>query len=118
MDDNNNDGTSIERKAPGLPKYVCVDIGKDYTGPPFFDLMICPKRCGWIPILPITVEEHTPSNHAVNQYDDHSRSMLPLQLAWAWTILKAQGQTIPGKLVLNLLDDEREHRLTYVAFSQ
>ena len=44
--------------------------------------------------------------------------MLPLKLSWAWTIWKAQGQTIKGKVVMNLSKSERECGLTYVAFSR
>ena len=44
--------------------------------------------------------------------------MLPLRLAWAWTMWKAQGQTFTGKIVMDLSDREREHGLTYVAFSR
>ena len=43
--------------------------------------------------------------------------MFPLRLAWAWTIWKAQGQTMRGKIVMDLGKNEREHRLTYTAFS-
>ena len=44
--------------------------------------------------------------------------MIPLRLAWAWTIHKAQGQTIKSKIVLNLGRKEMDHGLTYVAFSR
>jgi len=45
--------------------------------------------------------------------------MLPLRLAWAWTIWKVQGQTIDGKVVvLDLGRKEAEHGLSYVAFSR
>ena len=40
--------------------------------------------------------------------------MLPLRLAWAWTVWKAQGQILRGK-VIDLGPMEREHGLTYVA---
>ena len=43
--------------------------------------------------------------------------MLPLTTVWAFTILRSQGQTFTGKVVLNVSDHEREHGLTYVAFS-
>ena len=42
----------------------------------------------------------------------------PLRLAWAWTIWKAQGQTIRTKIVLVLGKLERECGLSYVAFSR
>jgi len=44
--------------------------------------------------------------------------MIPLKLAWAWTIHKAQGQTMKEKIVLNLGDKELIARLSYVAFSR
>ena len=43
---------------------------------------------------------------------------MPLRLAWAWTIWKAQGQTLRGKVVIKLGSKEREHGLSYVAFSR
>jgi hypothetical protein len=43
--------------------------------------------------------------------------MLPLTTVWAFTILKSQGQTSTGKVVLKVSDHEREHGLTYFAFS-
>lgn len=44
--------------------------------------------------------------------------MLPIRLAWAWTIWKAQGQRCKGKIIVNLGERERTHGLTYVAFSR
>ena len=44
--------------------------------------------------------------------------MIPLKLAWAWTIHKAQGQTMKEKIVLNLGDKELIAGLSYVAFSR
>ena len=44
--------------------------------------------------------------------------MLPLKLCWAWTIRKAQGMTIPTKVVVSLIDKEKEHGLSYVALSR
>jgi ATP-dependent DNA helicase PIF1 len=51
-------------------------------------------------------------------YSEHTRRQLPLRLAWAWTAWKAQGQTIPGKLVADLGKTEKEHGLTYTVFSR
>ena len=45
---------------------------------------------------------------------DHARTQIP-QLIWAWTIWKAKGQTMPGLLVLDLGDSEKEHGLAYTA---
>ena len=44
--------------------------------------------------------------------------MIPLRLAWAWTIHKSQGQTMRCKIVLNLGKKEMDHGLTYVAISR
>ena len=44
--------------------------------------------------------------------------MIPLRMSYAWTIWKAQGQTITNKVVVSLGDTEKEHGLTYTAFSR
>ena len=44
--------------------------------------------------------------------------MVPFCLSYAWTIWKAQGQTINTKMVLNIGQNEKEHGLTYSAFSR
>ncbi len=77
----------------------------DYAGPTFFSENESRKQ--WVPMYPITGEDKS-----------LSRTMLPLRLAWAWTIWKAQGQTIRGKVVIKLGKSEREHGLSYVAFSR
>jgi ATP-dependent exoDNAse (exonuclease V) alpha subunit len=38
--------------------------------------------------------------------------------AWTFTIWKSQGQTFFGNVVLHLSEREKEHGLTYVAFSR
>ena len=43
--------------------------------------------------------------------------MLPLKCRWIWTVRKAQGQTIKGKVVADLGWSEKEHGLTYNIFS-
>ena len=48
----------------------------------------------------------------------NSRKMFPFRLCYAWTIWKCQGQTFRGKVVVNLGTSEREHGLTYTAFSR
>lgn len=52
------------------------------------------------------------------EYVDMSREMIPLKLAWSWTIWKAQGQTFLGNIIVDLGKEEKEHGLTYVAFSR
>jgi hypothetical protein len=90
-----------------------IDCGSRYTGPAFFEGA---ERRGWVPIHPMTATTHMPGSGGVTQVN--TRKMLPLGLAWAWTIWKAQGMTINHKLVINLGDKEAEHGLTYVAFSR
>jgi hypothetical protein len=104
--------------APGLPKCVWVDFGSDYTGPTFFpeDPDHCTKR-GWVPIAPTTAKAFTRDGNKAD-WVTHERRMLPLRLAWSWTVWKAQGQTIHGKVVINLGSKEKEHGLAYVAFSR
>jgi hypothetical protein len=101
--------------APQLPKYVWVDVGESYTGPTFFPS--CPERRGWVPIHPLTASCWT-MNNATGAFDEHTRTMLPMKLCWAWTVWKAQGQTITGKVVVDLSEKECEYGLTYVAFSR
>lgn len=90
---------------------VCyVDFGENYKRPLFFvseDI----DRKGWVPGYPYTVTEFE-SARGLSAYSVHTRTMLPPKLAWAWTIWKAQGQTIRGKLVADLGADEKEHGLT------
>ena len=47
-----------------------------------------------------------------------TRTQLPLQLAWCWTIWKAQGQTYRNKVVIDLDKKEPDHGVTYVALSR
>ena len=101
--------------APGLPRFVLVDFGENYRGPSFFPND--PARKGWVPVHPITATWWTHSNSA-NGYEEHTRTQLPLKPCWAWTIWKAQGQTIRGKVVVNLGSSEKEHGLTYTTFSR
>jgi hypothetical protein len=44
--------------------------------------------------------------------------MLPLRLAWAWTVWKTQGQTLQDKVVCELGTREPEAGITYTAFSR
>lgn len=72
-------------KIPNLPSMIWVDFGDQYTGPSFFEGD--DDRQGWVPIHPIE------ASWSIGE-DDHSRKMFPLRLSWAWTIWKAQGQTL------------------------
>ena len=92
-----------------------VDFVSQYTGTTFFP--DDETRRGWVPVHTMTASWYTP-NGTPGQYDEHTRTMFPLRLAWAWTIWKAQGQTIVGKVSLCQGRIEKEHGLTYVALSR
>jgi hypothetical protein len=106
---------TVAIKPPCLPKYVWVDFGASYRGESFFPND--DSRRGWVPVHPMTASEYV-MERETGEVTDHSRTMIPLRLAWAWTIWKAQGQTYTGKVIANLSDREKEHGLTYVVFSR
>jgi ATP-dependent exoDNAse (exonuclease V) alpha subunit len=97
-------------KSPCLPEYVWVDFGEDYSGTTFFPND--PSRRGWVPVYPRTTRYWCTST------EEATRTMLPLKLAWGWTIHKSQGQTFIGKFVINLGKKEIAPGLTYVAISR
>lgn len=102
-------GNEVQIKPPSLPKYCWVEI-EEYRGCSFFP----PEnqaRKKWVPIYPITTEDFTKN-------PPFSRTMLPLRLTLAWTIWKAQGQTILNLLILHLRQRERDHGVSYTAFSR
>ena len=110
--------------APHLPAIVWMEIDT-FNGPSFFPND--PKRAKWFPITPISHSWFTMKLKAMgkissvddnNDYQENSRKMLPIRFSWALTIWKAQGQTIRTKIVLHLGKDEKEHGLTYTAFSR
>ena len=70
-----------------------------------------------MPVQPIFVETTT-HDAKYDGWITHSRSMFPLRLSYAMTIWKAQGQTIRGKFVVCFSTKEKEHGLTYTAFSR
>ena len=74
------------------------------------------NRRGWVPTFPVTTDWSSPTPNG--EMKSHSRTMLPIRLCYAWTVWKSQGQTIPGKVVISLGEKEREHGLTYTAFSR
>ena len=97
-----------------LPYCVWVEM-EDYCGPSFFADGTGKEK--WFPIYPRThMELHKPSRQA--DWREEEQTMIPLRLAWAWTIHKAQGQTIKQKFVLNLGIKEQDHGVTYVAISR
>ena len=104
------------KSAPALPKFVLVDFGTSYTGSSFFP--DDESKRGWFPVFPVKNTSYTMNKNGTNGFAEHSRTMLPLKLCWAWTIHKAQGMSIDNNLVVNLGDKEMDHGLTYVALSR
>lgn len=83
-----------------LPIAVLVEFSH-YTGPPFLpDIPKC------VPIVPITFE-----------WESKSRQQLPLQLRYAITIHKSQGQTLK-KTVIDIGKSELSSGCTFVALSR
>jgi len=112
-----DDTVTDEDISDATKMYVWVDFGDEYTGESFFPSNP-DDRSGWFPIFSYQCNNHEPSSGGNTGYTMLSRAMLPLKLAWAWTIHKAQGQTIRGKIVLDLGKDERTVGSSYVAFSR
>jgi hypothetical protein len=77
---------------------VMVDFGEAYTGPSFSPDDI--EKRGWVPIPTFTARFSECNKDQVRI--DYTREMMPMKLAWAWTIFKAQGQTFNYKVVANL----------------
>ena len=99
--------------------FIWVDFGEQYKGPTFFPSD--ESRKGWFPIFSHQINESSKAEISLDNsthYSVLSRSMIPLHLAWAWIIHKAQGQTIPGKIVIDLGANELNAGQTYVAFSR
>ena len=94
---------------------ICVWVEfNGYTGKTFFPHD--ESRRHWVPIFPVQKD-----NSVITRSDGFkllSRTMIPLRLSWAITIHKAQGQTIPGNVVVRLGDSENTLGLSYVAFSR
>ncbi len=89
---------------PDLPIAVIVDF-ENYRGPVFNENQpLC------IPICPITVTSQTEAGF-------HERQQLPLRLAWALTIHKSQGLTLP-KAWIDIGKSERTAGVSYVAISR
>eukprot|EP00957_Ditylum_brightwellii_P211816 15366630-Ditylum_brightwellii.AAC.1 len=92
-----------------------VDFGSHYIGPTFFP--DGETRRDWIPVHLVTATWYIPSR-TPDQYDEHTHTIIPLRLAWAWTVWKTQGQTVVGKVSFSQGRVEGEHGLMYVAISR
>ena len=89
---------------PDLPIAVIVEF-ENYRGPVFNENQpLC------IPVYPITVISHTKTGF-------HERTQLPLRLAWALTIHKSQGLTLP-KAWTDIGKSEGTAGVSYVAISR
>ncbi|CAB3979507.1 ATP-dependent DNA helicase PIF1 [Paramuricea clavata] len=89
---------------PDLPIAVIVQF-ENYRGPVFIE-----NQPWCIPICPITVTSQT-------EIGFHERQQLPLRLAWALTIHKSQGLTLP-KAWIDIGKSERTAGVSYVAISR
>ena len=89
---------------PDLPIAVIVEF-ENYRGPVFNEnAPLC------IPICPITVSSQT-------EIGFHERQQLPFRLAWALTIHKSQGLTLP-KAWIDIGKSEKTAGISYVAISR
>ena len=104
---------SPDTPPPGLPVCVLIDFGDEYTGPSFF--VDENDKKGYVPIFSRYAEWSSVRNGDTVK---NSRQMYPFRLCYAWTIWKSQGQTFFGKVVVSLGSTEREHGITYTAFSR
>ena len=89
---------------PSLPAFV-ICIFPNYTGPPFL-----PDQPHSFPVIPIR-RSWSAGNHIL------SRTGIPLDLAWALTIHKSQGLTMP-KAVIDIGDKEQTAGISFVALSR
>ena len=89
---------------PDLPIAVIVEF-ENYRRPVFNE-----NQPLYIPIYPITVPSQT-------EIGFHERQQLPLRLAWALTMHKSQGLTLP-KAWIDIGKSERTAGISYVAISR
>ena len=86
-----------------LPYCIWVEIDA-YSGESFFEQQ---ERRKWVPILPKVERVSLKSSDDSGPWCNETRTMLPLRLAWAWTVWKAQGQTLREKVVIDQGPSER-----------
>ena len=92
------------QQPPDLPEAVIVKFD-NYRGPSISESI---SSC--VPICPITVSSQTLDGL-------HERQQLPLKLAWAITIHKSQGLTLP-KAWIDIGQTERTAGISHVAISR
>ena len=93
-----------DHRPPNLPLPVILQFD-NYRGPAFID-----SHPSCIPIWPVTVSLQSENSL-------HERQPLPLRLAWALTIHKSQGLTLP-KAWIDIGKTEKSSGITYVALSR
>ena len=91
-------------RPPNLPLAVIVEFD-NYRGPAFID-----SQPSCAPICPVTVPLQSGNSL-------HESQQLPLRLAWALTIHKSQGLTLP-KAWIDIGKTEKSPGITYVALSR
>ncbi len=91
-------------KPPDLPLVVIVQVHQ-YTGPSFLSNV---EKC--VPIVPVTRTWYMNGKTC-------SRTMLPLNLAYAISIHKSQGMSL-DKVMVNIGDREFSNGLTYTAITR
>ena len=85
------------KSAPDLPAVVWVDFKDQYKGESFFpDTEDMVDRKGWVPVQPKRAVWWTPKRNAKG-YDEHSCTMLPLKLCWAWKNLEGSRSNHGGQ---------------------
>jgi hypothetical protein len=77
--------------AENLPYFVIVDFGEQYKGPNLFG--IDKLRLGWVPIPALEFDCLVPSLKEASKSKHVTQRQIPLRLAYAFTIHKAQIQT-------------------------
>lgn len=95
---------SANHRPPDLPIAILVDFD-NYSGPAFLS-----DHPQWIPIPPLTFEWESNGRQL-------SRQQFPLQLRYAITIHKSQGQTL-DKAVIDIGKQELAAGCTFVALSR
>lgn len=99
------------KESPDQPLCLLVGIPKATYSGPFVDEYVW--RGADYAVVPIYRSQRDFWSQGVNRY----RSQFPVRLAYAITIHKAQGMTVP-KVVLNLNHGRRDLGLFYVAASR